>query len=233
MSLIKICGLSTPDTLEAALTAGADMVGIVRFERSPRHVSLEIGRDLSEMARGRAARVLLVVDAEDRDLETAMAALDPDIIQLHGHETPERVEAIRIRYGVPVMKALGIAAASDLAAIARYSAVADRILLDAKPPKGANLPGGNGVAFDWRLLAAANGSEPSPLAGLDPATLILSGGLVPDNVAAAIGLTGLGAVDVSSGVETRPGEKDADRIRAFIAAARIAFQDRDPTGTRS
>lgn len=232
-SLIKICGLSTPATLEAAIAAGADMVGFVRFPRSPRHLELDPGRELSQAARGRVLRVLLVVDAEDRDLDAAMAALDPDILQLHGHETPQRLEALRIRYGVPVMKAIGIAESADLAGIAAYEDAADRILLDAKPPRGAALPGGNGVAFDWGLLAAAKGAEPSGLGGLDPGTLMLSGGLSPENVAEAIRITGIRAVDVSSGVETRPGEKDAGRIRAFIQAARQAFMDQDPTGTRS
>jgi phosphoribosylanthranilate isomerase len=230
-SLIKICGLSTPDTLEAAIAAGADLVGFVRFPRSPRHVELDLGRDLSEAARGRAVRVLLVVDAEDPELDAAVAAIDPDMIQLHGHETPERVAAIRVRYGVPIMKAIGIADASDLTAIAAYQDVADRILLDAKPPKGAALPGGNGVAFDWRILAAATGAEPGSPDGLDPHTLMLSGGLSPDNVAAAIRITGIRAIDVSSGVETSPGIKDVERIRTFIQAARQAFTDQDPAGT--
>jgi phosphoribosylanthranilate isomerase len=232
-SLIKICGLSTPATLEAAIAAGADLVGFVRFPRSPRHVELDLGRDLSEAARGRAVRVLLVVDPDDQDLDAAIAATDPDMIQLHGHETPDRVAAIRVRYGVPVMKAIGVADASDLEVIAAYQDVADRILLDAKPPRGATLPGGNGVAFDWRILAAATGAEPGALDGLDPRTLMLSGGLSPDNVAAAIRLTGIKAVDVSSGVEAGPGNKDAERIRTFIQAARQAFTDQDPAGTPS
>jgi phosphoribosylanthranilate isomerase len=227
--LIKICGLSTPRTLVAAIEGGAGMVGFVHFPRSPRHVALDRARNLSELARGRAVRVLLLVDPSDGDLAAAMAAFDPDVVQLHGHETPDRVEAIRVRYGVPVMKAIGIGDAADLAGIAAYQDVADRILLDAKPAPGAALPGGNGTAFDWRVLAAATGAEPGSPAGLDPRTLMLSGGLSPDNVADAIRITGIGAVDVSSGVETKPGEKDAGRIRAFIEAAQAAFTDRDPT----
>lgn len=211
--LVKICGLSTPETLEAALGAGAGMVGFVRFPRSPRHVGLPLGGRLSEQARGRAARVLLVVDPGDVELDEAVAALDPDLVQLHGRETPERARAIGSRTGRPVMKALGVAEAADLAAIDRYRGAVDRILLDAKPPPGARLPGGNGDVFDWRLLA-----------GLDPGVpIMLSGGLTPFNVADAIAVTGLRAVDVSSGVERLPGEKDPSRIAAFIRAARAAW----------
>ncbi|MGO4706366.1 phosphoribosylanthranilate isomerase [Microvirga sp. 2MCAF38] len=213
-TLIKICGLSTPETLDAALDAGADLVGFVRFAKSPRHVNLDQGRDLARRAKGRAGRVALVVDAEDAELADIVEALDPDLLQLHGHETPERVAAIRARFGRPVMKALGIAEAADLEAISAYREVADRILLDAKPPRTADaLPGGNGLPFDWRLLG-----------GLDPAiAFMLSGGLNPQNVAEAIRLTGARAVDVSSGVESRPGLKDPAKIEAFIKAARVAL----------
>lgn len=212
-ALIKICGLSTGATLDAALHSGADMVGFVRFPRSPRHVDLALGRDLSRRARGRASRVLLVVDPTDAELAEALDAIDPDLIQLHGHETPERVAAIRTRTGRSVMKALGIADAADLGQVAAYLAVADRVLLDAKPPRGAILPGGNGVAFDWSLLAA-----------LDPAgPIMLSGGLDTGNVGRAIVATGIRAVDVSSGVETAPGIKDPAKIGSFVAAARAAF----------
>jgi phosphoribosylanthranilate isomerase len=214
--LIKICGLSTPETLAAALDAGADLVGFVHFPKSPRHVTLDAGRALSVQARGRAIRTALLVNPDDALLAAAVESLDPDLIQLHGSEAPERVAAIRARFGRPVMKAVGIAESADLAAVAAYAPVADRLLLDAKPPKTADaLPGGNGLAFDWRLLA-----------GLDPATpFMLSGGLNPENVAEAVGLTGARAVDVSSGVETRPGEKDPARIEAFVKAARAAWTD--------
>jgi phosphoribosylanthranilate isomerase len=216
-NLVKICGLSTPETLDAALSAGADWVGFVRFPRSPRHVDLDVGRDLSGRAKGRALRVVLMVDAEDADIAGAVAALDPDLLQLHGHETPQRVAAIRSAFGRPVVKALGVADASDLAALDSYGGAADHLLLDAKPPRGQGaLPGGNGLSFDWRLLV-----------GLDPAVpFMLSGGLNPDNVAEAIRLTGSRAVDVSSGVEVRPGIKDPDRIEAFVKAARTAFAER-------
>ncbi|WP_262030077.1 phosphoribosylanthranilate isomerase [Microvirga sp. Mcv34] len=213
-NLIKICGLSTPETLDAALSAGADMVGFVRFPKSPRHVSLDLGHKLSLQARGRAQRVVLLVNPGDEDVAQAIEALNPDLIQLHGSETPERVAEIRSMVRRPVMKALGIADASDLQALQPYAGGVDRILLDAKPPRTAGaLPGGNGIAFDWRLLN-----------GLDrKVSFMLSGGLDPDNVAEAIRLTKPQAVDVSSGVESGPGLKDPARIEAFIRAARTAF----------
>lgn len=209
MAEIKICGLSTPETLDAALAAGVDWVGFVRFARSPRHVELEAARILSRRAKGRAGRVVLLVDPDDDAVAAAVEAIAPDLIQLHGRETPERVAAIRAATGLPVMKALGIAGRTDLAALAAYAA-ADRLLLDAKPPPGAVLPGGNGVRFDWDLLAGAD----------LPAGTMLSGGLDAGTVAEALARTGLGAVDVSSGVESAPGIKDPARIAAFVAAAR-------------
>lgn len=208
--LVKICGLSTAETLDAALGAGADMIGLVRYARSPRHVSLEHGRALSRRARGRASRVLLVVEADDADLAEAVEALDPDMIQLHGAETPERVREIRARFGRPVAKAIGIASAEDLALVERYRAVADRLVLDAKPPPNAALPGGNGLAFDWELIAGLDEGLP----------FMLSGGLTPENVAAAVAATGAPAVDVSSGVERAPGQKDPALIEAFVRAVR-------------
>ena len=210
MTEIKICGLSTPEPLDAALGAGADWVGFVRYARSPRHVELEAARVLSRQAKGRAGRVVLLVDPDDAALAAAIEAIAPDLIQLHGRESPERVAEIRAATGLPVMKALGIAGAADLAAIPAYAAVADRLLLDAKAPPGAALPGGNGVSFDWSLLAGAD----------LPAGLMLSGGLGPENVAEALARTGLRAVDVSSGVESAPGIKDPARIAAFVTAAR-------------
>ncbi|MBJ6125128.1 phosphoribosylanthranilate isomerase [Microvirga splendida] len=213
-NLVKICGLSTPETLDAALNAGADMVGFVRFPKSPRHVSLNLGHKLSLQAKGRAQRVVLLVDPGDEDLAQAVEALNPDLIQLHGSESPARVAEIRSMVRRPVMKALGVAEPSDLQALTPYAGGVDHILLDAKPPRTAEaLPGGNGVAFDWRLLN-----------GLDrKVSFMLSGGLDPDNVAEAIRLTKPGAVDVSSGVEVGPGRKDPARIEAFIRAARTAF----------
>jgi phosphoribosylanthranilate isomerase len=212
---VKICGLSTPETLDAALHAGADLVGFVRFPASPRHVDLHRGRTLSRRARGRATRVALLVDPDDAALDEAIEALDPDLLQLHGGETPERVLAIRARFGRPVMKAVGIAEPADLAAVGHYAA-ADRILLDAKPPRDVGaLPGGNGLAFDWRLLASLDLDE----------RFMLSGGLTPETVAAAVALTGIRAVDVSSGVETKPGEKDPVRIAAFVRFARTVNEE--------
>jgi phosphoribosylanthranilate isomerase len=213
-NLVKICGLSTPETLDAALSAGADMVGFVRFPKSPRHVSLNLGHRLALQARGRAQRVVLLVNPGDEDIAQAVEAINPDLIQLHGSESPRRVAEIRSMVKRPVMKALGVAEPSDLQALSPYAGGADRILLDAKPPRTADaLPGGNGIPFDWRLLN-----------GLDPkVSFMLSGGLNPDNVAEAIRLTKTQAVDVSSGVETGPGLKDPARIEAFIRAARTAF----------
>lgn len=211
---IKICGLSTPETLEAALRAGTDLVGFVRFAKSPRHVDLETGHRLSEQAQGRALRVVLLVDPDDAAVEEALEAFDPDLLQLHGHETPERIAAIREAAGRPVLKALGIAEPQDLEALPAHAAAADHLLLDAKPPRTLEaLPGGNGLSFDWRLLN-----------GLDPAlSFMLSGGLHPGNVAEAIRLTRPKAVDVSSGVESAPGVKDPEKIEAFIKAARAAY----------
>lgn len=207
---IKICGLRTESTLDAALAAGADLVGFVHYVKSPRHVDLDEGRRLSSRARGLATRVLLLVDPDDASLDAAVDALDPDLIQLHGRETPERVAAIRTRLRKPVMKAIGVAVHADLARLASFEGFADRILLDAKPISGDELPGGNGRSFDWSLLVGAR----------LPASLMLSGGLTPENVRQAIARTGVSAVDVSSGVESRPGEKDPERIAAFIAALR-------------
>jgi phosphoribosylanthranilate isomerase len=210
---IKICGLSTAATLEAALAAGADMVGFVIFPKSPRYVDLETARRLGAEARGRATIVALTVDADDSLLATVVEALGPDLLQLHGRESPERVSAIRARFGRATMKAVGVAAPEDLGAAAAYDGVADILLIDAKPPKGAVLPGGNGLPFDWRLTRDFSPTTP----------WILSGGLDPENVAAAIRATGVSGVDVSSGVERAPGIKDEAKIAAFVAAARAAF----------
>ncbi|MFH6783042.1 MULTISPECIES: phosphoribosylanthranilate isomerase [Methylobacterium] len=210
--LVKICGLSTPETLEAAIAAGADQIGLVHFPRSPRHVDLVRGAALSLQARGRAERVALLVDPDDALVDAVIAALSPDWLQLHGRESPERVAALRARTGRPVMKALGIATADDLAGVLRYAASADRLLYDAKPGPGAILPGGNGHAFDWSLLEDAGRDTP----------FMLSGGLTPETVAEAVAITAAQAVDVSSGVESAPGRKDPDRIAAFLAAARAA-----------
>ncbi len=211
--IVKICGLSTAPTLEAALEAGADVVGFVFFARSPRHLGLEAARALGAQARGRARIAALSVDADDDALARIVETLAPDILQLHGVETPARVKEIGRRFGCATMKAVGVAAPEDLAAAELYDGAADFLLIDAKPPKGAILPGGNGLPFDWRL---ASGFSPK-------APWLLSGGLDPGNVAQAIALTGARGVDVSSGVERAPGIKDAGKIAAFAAAAREAF----------
>jgi phosphoribosylanthranilate isomerase len=206
---VKICGLSRPEHVFAAADAGAKYVGLVFFEKSPRHVSLDAARALALEVPVGIAKVALVVNADDVALDALVAAVPLDILQLHGREPPERVAEIKARYGLPVMKAVGIADASDLPALETYTQVADQILVDAKPPKDADLPGGNGLSFDWRLIAGRRWSVP----------WMLAGGLTPDNVAEAVRLTVARQVDVSSGVETAPGVKDADLIRAFVMAA--------------
>ncbi|HVV62022.1 MAG TPA: phosphoribosylanthranilate isomerase [Pseudolabrys sp.] len=208
--LIKICGLRTPETLEVALESGADLVGFVFFPPSPRNIGLPAARTLGEQVKGRAGKVALTVDATDEALLGIIEVLKPDMLQLHGSETPERVSAVRSRFGLPVMKALPIETRSDLSPIRIYAKVADRILFDARAPQDATRPGGLGRRFDWTLLK-----------GIDPTIpFMLSGGLDAANVAEAVTITNAPAVDVSSGVERRPGEKDPDKIRAFIRAAR-------------
>ena len=211
--LVKICGLSTPSSLEAALAAGADMVGFVFFAKSPRHVSLDEARALGRQARGRAKIVALTVDSGDDALAEIVEALAPDILQLHGKESPARVAAIAGIFGTGTMKAIGVAAASDLAAAKDYAGIAHMLLFDAKPGKDAKLPGGNGLPFDWRLLAGM----------LHEPRYLLSGGLDAANVAEAIAQSGATGVDVSSGVESAPGVKDNAKIAAFVAKARAAF----------
>jgi phosphoribosylanthranilate isomerase len=218
MSLIvKICGLSTEETLDAALAAGADMVGFVFFARSPRFVSLEKAAALAHRARGKAAIVALSVDMHDAGLTSLIDAVHPDWLQLHGAEPPARVADVRQRFGLPVMKAIGVGSSGDLAAAKSYAAVADRLLLDARPPKDADRPGGNGRRFDWSIAAGFAPGIP----------YLLSGGLSPMNVAEAIAVTGAPGVDVSSGVETAPGKKDPALIRAFVANARAAVRARE------
>lgn len=210
--IIKICGLKTPETLEAAIAAGADWVGFVFFAKSPRNVLLDEAKVLGQIVGSRAKKVALSVDADDAALADIEKALTPDLHQLHGHEAPERVAAIRARFGRPVIKAVGIAEAADLEAARAYETAADWLLLDAKPPKNAALPGGNGLPFDWQLLAGLDLQKP----------FMVSGGLDPSNVGEAIAISHPAGVDVSSGVETAPGIKDAAKIRAFIEAARRA-----------
>jgi phosphoribosylanthranilate isomerase len=211
MSLIvKICGLSTPETLDVALQAGADMVGFVFFPASPRHISLETARDLGSQAKGRAVKVALTVDADDATLANIVETLRPDILQLHGGETVARLRDIKRAFGLPVMKAIAVETSADLAPLPGYAAAADRILFDARAPRGATRPGGLGAVFDWHVLENLDLKLP----------FMVSGGLHAGNVAEAVRVTRAGGVDVSSGVERASGIKDPEMIRAFIRAAR-------------
>lgn len=206
---IKICGLSQPGSIAAALDGGASHIGFIFFARSPRNVTPDRAAELAEVARGRATIVAVTVDADDAFLDEIVGKLRPDLLQLHGRETPERVAEVRARYDLPVMKALSIREAADLDKVATYSGVADRLLLDAKPPAGAELPGGNGVAFDWSLLDT-----------LDPdLDYMLSGGIDLANLSMALNDVHPAGIDISSGVEHAPGEKDDDLIRRFLAEA--------------
>lgn len=208
---VKICGLRSSADVQAAAAAGAAYGGFVFFEKSPRHVTLAQAQGLVRAAPSGIAKVALVVDADNAFLDALLDAVPFDMLQLHGHEPPARVSEIRTRYGLPVMKAVGIADAGDLTAAFDYALVADQLLLDAKPPKDANLPGGNGLAFDWRLLAQRRWLRP----------WMLAGGLTAGNVAQAIALTNARQVDVSSGVESAPGAKDAGMMADFVQAATV------------
>jgi phosphoribosylanthranilate isomerase len=209
MTKVKICGLSTPETMQAALDAGADMIGLVFFAKSPRNVSLEQAAALAAQARGRAKIVALTVDADDALLKAIIHATRPDYIQAHGSETPERVAEITAKSGVPVIKAIKVKETADVASAKAFTDVAAFCLFDAKAPEDL-LPGGNGLSFDWNLLKGKDGQ------------FMLSGGLNPENVAGAIRLTRAPMVDVSSGVESTPGKKDISLIRSFIARAKAA-----------
>lgn len=207
---VKICGLRTVADVAAVAAAGAAYAGFVFFAKSPRHLTIDSARELALAAPVGLAKVALTVDADDAMLDAIVAAVPLDMLQLHGHESPDRVAEIRSCYGLPVMKAVGVADEGDLAALFDYTLVADQILIDAKPPKDAVLPGGNGLSFDWRLVAQRRWLRP----------WMLAGGLTAENVAEAIRLTNARQVDVSSGVESAPGVKDAARIAAFVQAAR-------------
>jgi phosphoribosylanthranilate isomerase len=217
--LVKICGLSTRETLDVALEAGADMVGFVFFPPSPRHLLLGAARELGRQAKGRATKVALTVDADDATFENIIETLQPDILQLHGHETTARLRDIKQKFGLPLMKVLAVETAADLALLPGYAGVADRILFDARAPKHATRPGGLGAVFDWRVLEQLDLKLP----------FMVSGGLTAGNVAEAVRVTRAGGVDVSSGVERSPGIKDPEMIRAFIRAARASENDTAPT----
>ncbi|MDD9730141.1 phosphoribosylanthranilate isomerase [Mameliella sp. AT18] len=209
---VKICGLTRPGDMEMVAGAGASYAGLVFFGKSPRNVTPEVARDLALEAPVGLAKVGLMVNPTDEFLDEVMRLVPLDMVQLHGAETPERVAEVRARWGLPVMKAVGVGAAEDLEKLAVYQKVADQILVDAKPPKGADLPGGNGLAFDWKLIAGRRWSRP----------WMLAGGLTPENVGLAVAMTGTAQVDVSSGVESAPGIKDAGKVRAFVEAAKGA-----------
>ena len=209
---VKICGLSTPETVAAAVEAGAAYVGFVFFPRSPRSVSLADAARLAVDVPPGVAKVALMVDPDDAFLDRLTTGVPLDILQLHGHESVERVADIKARYGLPVMRAVGVADTGDLPQIDAYARVADQLLVDTKPPKGAALPGGNAESFDWSLIAGRRW----------PVPWMLAGGLTPQNVAQAIAITGARQIDLSSGVESAPGVKDPALIRAFIEAARRA-----------
>lgn len=208
---VKICGLATLDDVRACADAGANYMGLVFFEKSPRNISIDAARALALAAPLGLAKVALVVNPSDAELDAITETVPLDMLQLHGKETPERVSEVKARYGLPVMKAVGIADSDDLPKLESYFGVADQILVDAKPPKGGELPGGNGLSFDWRLIAGRRW----------PCPWMLAGGLTDENVSEAVRMTGAQQVDVSSGVEDAPGQKSAELIQNFVRASRI------------
>ena len=207
---VKICGLATVDDVRACADAGANYMGLVFFEKSPRNIIIPAARELALAAPLGLAKVALVVNPSDAELDAITATVPLDMLQLHGRETPKRVAEVKARYGLPVMKAVGIADGDDLPKLESYFGVADQILVDAKPPKGGELPGGNGLSFDWRLIAGRRW----------PCPWMLAGGLTPENVAEAVKMTGAKQVDVSSGVEDAPGQKNAELIQKFVQSSR-------------
>jgi phosphoribosylanthranilate isomerase len=207
---VKICGLATVDDVRACADAGANYMGLVFFEKSPRNITISAARELALAAPLGLAKVALVVNPSDTELDAITGTVPIDMLQLHGKETPERVAEVKARYGLPVMKAVGIADGDDLSKLESYFGVADQILVDAKPPKGGELPGGNGLSFDWRLIAGRRWSCP----------WMLAGGLTPENVVEAVKMTGAPQVDVSSGVEDAPGQKNAQLIQKFVQNSR-------------
>ena len=208
---VKICGLATVDDVRACADAGANYMGLVFFEKSPRNITIPAARELALAAPLGLAKVALVVNPSDAELDAITGTVPLDMLQLHGRETPERVAEVKARYGLPVMKAVGIADGDDLPKLESYFGVADQILVDAKPPKGGELPGGNGLSFDWRLIAGRRW----------PCPWMLAGGLTPENVAEAVKMTGAKQVDVSSGVEDAPGQKNAKLIQKFVQSSSV------------
>jgi phosphoribosylanthranilate isomerase len=210
---VKICGMTSTGAIDAAVSAGAAYGGLVFHPNSPRNLTLEQARSLAGHMRGRLKIVALIVDMDNAALEALVNAVNPDFLQLHGNETVQRTAEIRARFGLPVIKVLPVADASDLAVAAEYENVADLLMFDARPPQGAMRPGGHGAAFDWKILNGKRFTKP----------WLLAGGLTPGNVARAIELSGAKLVDVSSGVESAPGVKDAQRIRDFLLAANTSM----------
>lgn len=212
---VKICGLTDPDSVDAAVEGGADYIGFVFFDKSPRHIQPEAAAELSDGSPEDVSKVGLFVDPDDDQLDRVLSQVRLDVLQLHGEETPERIDAIRLAYGVPVMKVIGVADLTDIGIADRYADHADMLLFDAKPPAGSDRPGGNATAFPWDLMDAYTGTLP----------WLLAGGLTPDNVAEAIATAGAPGVDVSSGVESAPGRKDPALIKAFLKAAEVAGRE--------
>jgi phosphoribosylanthranilate isomerase len=212
---VKICGVRTPAILDVAAEAGADYIGLICFPKSPRHIELDAARALVEHARGKVKTVAVLVDPDNTGVDRVAKEVGPDFLQLHGSETPERAAAIKARSGLPIIKAIPIAARGDAAKASAFRGIAELILFDAKADPAALLPGGNGVAFDWTALAGPSIDRP----------FALSGGLTPANVGVAITVTRASVVDVSSGVERAPGDKDAGLVRDFINAAKSAGPD--------
>jgi len=207
---VKICGITSADAIDAAVSAGAAYGGLVFHPQSPRFVALEQARGLADRMRGKLKIVALIADMDDAGIETLVKSVRPDFLQLHGSETAKRTAEIRARFGLPVIKALPVAEHADLDAVSEYENVADMLMFDARPPKGAQRAGGHGAAFDWKILEGRSFTKP----------WFLAGGLNPDNAARAIALSGAKQVDVSSGVESAPGVKDNARIAAFIHATK-------------
>lgn len=216
MTDAKICGIKTPAALEAAIAGGARWIGLVLYEKSPRNMPIDTAAALADMARGRVSVVVLLVDPGDDRISDVMHRVGPDLIQLHGDESPERVAAIRSTFSIRVIKAVGVRTEADVKAALAYAqpGIADLLLFDAKPPNGADMPGGHGIPFDWTILSAVPVDMP----------YMLAGGLTPGNVRDAILKTGAPAVDVSSGVETGPGEKSPELIERFLLAVKTAKQ---------
>ncbi|KQV72948.1 phosphoribosylanthranilate isomerase [Rhizobium sp. Root1220] len=218
---IKICGLKTAEAIDRALTRGATHIGFIFFEKSPRYIEPDVAGTLADRVRGKVKIVAVVVDPTNDDLDEIVTLLRPDILQLHGDESPERVLTIKAVYGLPVMKAFSVRSADDLKRVEAYVGIADRFLFDAKPPKGSDLPGGNGVSFDWSLLTWLDGNV----------DYMLSGGLNKGNIAEAISLTKAPGIDVSSGVESAPGVKSIAMIDEFFDAVELACQPETASGS--